>query len=118
VRLFNDFLEKARKVLAYRIFALLYGVWSLKMKANVIVFSTPTCSWCKKLKSYLRENGFSYKDIDVSKDQKAMNDMIRKTGQQGVPQMWINNQPVVGFDKTQINKLLGIMKNEKREIQE
>jgi glutaredoxin-like YruB-family protein len=80
------------------------------MKANIIVFSTPTCSWCKKLKSYLKSNGFVYKDVDVSKDEKAMNDMIRKTGQQGVPQMWINNLPVVGFDKNKIDKILNIKK--------
>lgn len=80
------------------------------MKANIIVFSTPTCSWCKKLKSYLKANGFTYKDIDVSRDAKALNDMVRKTGQQGVPQMWINNQPVVGFDKNKIDKMLEIRK--------
>ncbi|HCM15753.1 MAG: glutaredoxin domain-containing protein [Candidatus Cloacimonadales bacterium] len=75
---------------------------------NIIVFSTPTCSWCKKLKSYLKSNGFTYKDIDVSRDSKALADMIRKTGQQGVPQSWINNQAVIGFDKAKIDKLLGI----------
>jgi glutaredoxin-like YruB-family protein len=80
------------------------------MKANIIVFSTATCSWCKKLKSYLKSNGFAYKDIDVSRDAKALSDMIKKTGQQGVPQMWINNQPVVGFDKPKIDRLLGINK--------
>ncbi|MCB5263721.1 MAG: glutaredoxin domain-containing protein, partial [Candidatus Cloacimonadaceae bacterium] len=74
---------------------------------NIIVFSTPTCSWCKKLKSYLKSNGFTYKDIDVSRDSKALADMIRKTGQQGVPQSWINNQAVIGFDKAKIDKLLG-----------
>lgn len=78
------------------------------MKKNIIVFSTPTCSWCKKLKSYLKANGFTYKDIDVSRDVKAMNDMIKKTGQQGVPQMWIDNHPVVGFDKSKIDSLLNI----------
>ncbi len=51
-----------------------------------------------------------YKDVDVSKDEKAMNDMVRKTGQQGVPQMWINNLPVVGFDKNKIDKNLNIKK--------
>ncbi len=75
---------------------------------NIIVFSTPTCSWCKKLNSYLKSNGFTYKDIDVSRDSKALADMIRKTGQQGVPQSWINNQAVIGFDKAKIDKLLGI----------
>jgi glutaredoxin 3 len=75
---------------------------------NVIVFSTPTCSWCVKLKRYLKESQVRFKDIDVSRNTSAARDMVRKTGQQGVPQMWINNVPVVGFDKNKINRLLEI----------
>ena len=75
---------------------------------RVIVFSTPTCSWCKKVKAYLREKKIRFKDIDVSRDAKAAQDMIRKSGQQGVPQIWVNNRPIVGFDKVKLNKLLEI----------
>jgi glutaredoxin 3 len=80
------------------------------MKPNIILFSTPTCSWCKKIKEYLKSNGFAFKEIDVSKDSAALADMIRKTGQQGVPQTWINNNPVVGFDKNKLDRLLGLTK--------
>jgi glutaredoxin 3 len=80
------------------------------MKPNIILFSTPTCSWCKKIKEYLKSNGFAFKEIDVSKDSVALADMIRKTGQQGVPQTWINNNPVVGFDKNKLDRLLGLTK--------
>ncbi|OPX25973.1 MAG: NrdH-redoxin [Candidatus Cloacimonas sp. 4484_143] len=75
---------------------------------KVIVFSTPTCSWCRKVKSYLKENRIRFTNVDVSRDEKAARDMVRKTGQQGVPQMWINNVPVVGFDKNKIDRLLNI----------
>ena len=75
---------------------------------KVVVFSTPTCSWCRKLKSYLKENKIRFTNVDVSRDAKAAQDMVRKTGQQGVPQMWINNVPVIGFDKQKIDKLLEI----------
>lgn len=81
------------------------------MKANVIVFSTPTCSWCRKVKDYLKQKGQNFKDIDVSKDLAAQRDMIRKTGQQGVPQLWINNVPVVGFDRDKIDRLLALNKD-------
>jgi glutaredoxin-like YruB-family protein len=80
------------------------------MNHKIIVFSTPTCAWCKKLKGYLRQNGFTYRDVDVSKDDTGLRDMIRKTGQQGVPQLWINNQPVVGFDRVKIDRLLELKK--------
>jgi glutaredoxin-like YruB-family protein len=72
------------------------------------MFTTPTCSHCTTAKRYLREQGIKFKEIDVSRNQKAAQDMLRKTGQQGVPQLWINNRPVVGFDRNKINSLLGL----------
>jgi len=76
--------------------------------ANVVVFSTPTCSWCRKTKDYLRKHNIRFKDIDVARDQAAARDMVRRTGQQGVPVIMINNRPIVGFDKNKIDNLLGI----------
>ena len=73
---------------------------------KVVVFSTPTCSWCRKLKSYLKENKIRFVDVDVSKDPKAFQDMIKRSGKYGVPQIWINNKPFIGFDKEKIDRLL------------
>lgn len=73
---------------------------------KVVVFSTPTCSWCRKLKSYLKENKIRFVDVDVSKDPKAVQDMIKRSGKHGVPQIWINNKPVIGFEKEKIDRLL------------
>jgi len=75
---------------------------------SVTVYSTPTCPHCTTLKNYLTKNNIRYRDIDVSKDTKAADDMVRKSGQQGVPQADINGQIVVGFDKMKIDKLLDI----------
>lgn len=72
------------------------------------MFSTPTCVHCTNVKRYLKEKGVRFKDVDVSRDTKAATDMVRKTGQQGVPQLWINNRPIVGFDRSKINKLLNL----------
>jgi glutaredoxin-like YruB-family protein len=79
-----------------------------KKKQRVILFTTPTCTYCKKTKRYLRERGIPFKDVDVSKDQRAARDMVRRSGQQGVPQILIGNQVVVGFDRPKIDKLLGL----------
>ena len=79
-----------------------------KTLKNVIVYSTPTCSWCNTLKSYLKKNNIRFREVDVSKDQKAAEAMVKKSGQQGVPQTEINGQIIVGFDKTKINSLLEI----------
>lgn len=75
---------------------------------QVIVFSTPTCPHCTHAKSYLRKNNIPFKDIDVSRDQAAARDMMRRSGRQGVPQLDIDGQIVVGFDRRKIDQLLGL----------
>lgn len=79
-----------------------------KAQKRVTVYSTPSCSWCTTLKNHLNIHGIKYSDIDVSKDQKAAEAMVKKSGQQGVPQIDISGQVIVGFDKIKINSLLGI----------
>jgi len=79
-----------------------------KQAKNVVVYTTPTCSWCTVVKRYLKETGIQYREINVAADQKAAEEMVRKSGQQGVPQTDINGQIVVGFDKARINTLLGL----------
>ena len=79
-----------------------------KPQKRVVVYSTPTCSWCNTLKSYLKQHKIRFRDIDVSRDQSAAQAMTAKSGQQGVPQTEINGQIIVGFDKNRINQLLGI----------
>ncbi len=76
---------------------------------RVTVYSTPTCSWCNTLKSWLRKNAVSYDDIDISKDQRAADDLVRRSGQQGVPQTNINGEIVVGFNQQRLKELLEIV---------
>ena len=76
--------------------------------AKVIVYSTPTCPYCVTLKQYLKENNIEFEDIDVSKDQARLDEMIEKSGQMGVPVVSVDEEIVVGFDKEKIVKLLNI----------
>ncbi len=79
-----------------------------KPRKNVIVYSTPTCPHCTTLKNYLHKQKIAFRDIDVSKNQSAAQAMVKKSGQQGVPQTNINGQVVVGFDKAKIDRLLDL----------
>lgn len=79
-----------------------------KPQPRVIVFSTPTCTYCNMAKKYFREKGVKFKDVDVSRDMTAARDMIRRSGQQGVPVIDIGGKIVVGFDRPKIDKYLGI----------
>jgi len=78
----------------------------MKGTPRIIVFSTPGCGWCRKVKSYLKEKGFRYRDIDISRDQKAAQDVQKKTGQTSVPVILINNRPIVGFNRKEIDRVL------------
>jgi glutaredoxin 3 len=80
----------------------------MNQQPRVIVFTTPTCSWCRTVKQHLKKHNIRFKEIDVTKDAHAARDMVRRTGQQGVPVTLINNRPIVGFDKEKINRLLNI----------
>ena len=75
---------------------------------QVIVYTTPSCSWCTTLKTYLDQQAIRYREINVAEDTSAAQAMVRKSGQQGVPQTEINGQMIVGFDRARINQLLEI----------
>ncbi|MBN2215026.1 MAG: thioredoxin family protein [Bacteroidales bacterium] len=79
-----------------------------KSARRVTVYSTPACSWCNTLKTWLHKNNVKYSEIDISRDQKAAEDLIRRSGQQGVPQTDINGSIIVGFDQPKLKQLLGI----------
>jgi glutaredoxin-like YruB-family protein len=76
--------------------------------ANVKIYSTPTCPYCKMAKHFLTENNIQFEDADVSSNQAAAQEMISKSGQMGVPVLDIDGQIVVGFNKGKIKELLKI----------
>lgn len=78
------------------------------MAKNVKVYSTPTCPYCIRVKQFLKESAVNFKDIDVSSDQDAAQEMIKRSGQMGVPVVDIDGELIVGFDKEKIKKTLGI----------
>lgn len=78
------------------------------MKSNVKVFSTPTCPYCVVAKDYLKSKNVEYEEIDLTQQQEWAQKMVDKSGQMGVPQLWIGDKVIVGFDKQAINSALGI----------
>jgi len=75
---------------------------------RVIVYSTPTCPYCNKLKSYLSKHGIKFTDINVASNQQAAMEMMRKSGQRGVPQTDIGGQMIIGFDTAKLSRILNI----------
>jgi glutaredoxin 3 len=79
-----------------------------KRYPRVILFTTPSCSYCRAAKKYLRERQVPFKDVDVSRDQTAARDMLRRSKQQGVPVLDIGGKIIVGFDRRKIDRVLGL----------
>jgi glutaredoxin-like YruB-family protein len=79
-----------------------------KPQPKVIVFSTPTCSYCNMAKQYFRQKNVKFTDVDVSRDQAAARDMVRRSGQMGVPVIDIGGKIIVGFNRPKIDQLLGL----------
>lgn len=74
--------------------------------ARVVLFSTSTCSWCRRAKRYLRENGVAFKEVNVEKDRDAARDLVRKTGQTGVPVIKVGGRWILGFDREKLERAL------------
>lgn len=75
-------------------------------KNTIVIYSTPTCHYCVMAKEYFKSNGIEYKDIDVSVDEKAANEMVEKSGQMGVPVIEVNGEIIVGFRPDLIERLM------------
>jgi len=66
------------------------------------------CPYCYTLKEFLKERNIEFEDIDISKDEKVKDEIIKRSGAIGAPIIEINGEIVVGFDRAKIVKLLGI----------
>jgi glutaredoxin-like YruB-family protein len=73
---------------------------------SVKVYSTPSCPYCKKVKSFLDEEELEYESYDVSKNQEKQQEMIDKSDQMGVPVIDIDGEIIVGFHKSKIEAAL------------
>ena len=76
--------------------------------ANVIVYSTPTCVYCKMAKEFFSKNNVTYTEHNVAGDEKALQEMVGKSHQMGVPVIDIDGEIFVGFDKGGLAKALKI----------
>jgi len=73
---------------------------------TVTIYSTPSCGYCHKAKDYFRTQGIRYTEYNVASDHKKADEMMRKTGQMGVPVIDINGKVIIGFNEGEIQKAL------------
>lgn len=78
------------------------------MAKKVTVYSTPTCPFCIRAKQYLKDNKIEFISYDVASDEAKAQEMIKRSGQMGVPVIDIDGEIIVGFDKERIKEALGL----------
>jgi len=77
---------------------------------NVTIYTTPSCVYCKMAKAYFEQNNVKYEEKNVAVDEAAREDMVKKSGQLGVPVIDVGGKIVVGFDKRRLSELLSLDK--------
>ncbi len=76
--------------------------------AEINIYTTPNCIYCRMAKEFLNENKLKFKEIDVSSSEEAAKEMVEKSEQRGVPVIEIDGKIIVGFDEPKLRKLLKI----------
>lgn len=77
------------------------------MEKKVIIYSTRTCPYCKLAKEFLKNNNIDFIDYDVGENREKLEEMVKKSGQLGVPVIDIDGEIIIGFDKERLKQVLG-----------
>ncbi len=75
---------------------------------QVVIYSTPTCHFCEAAKNFFNQNKIAYIDYNVAEDQEKAREMVERSGQMGVPVIFIDEDMVIGFDEPRLRELLGL----------
>ena len=78
------------------------------MDKKITIYSTPTCHFCQLTKDFLKEKGIAYTEFDVARDLAKRQEMIQKSGQMGVPVIFVGDELIIGFDKERLISSLGL----------
>ncbi len=73
---------------------------------SISIYSTPSCSYCRIAKDYLKKQGVPFTDYNVAADPRRAEEMLRKSGQMGVPVLDINGKIIVGFNQVEIDRAI------------
>jgi len=81
---------------------------------KVIIYTTPTCTYCRQAKEFFKEKSVNYEEHNVLTDVTKRQEMVDKSGQMGVPVIVLSEadgtkeEIVIGFDRSHIAESLGI----------
>ena len=67
--------------------------------ARVEIYTTPNCPFCVRAKRLLQARGIAYEEVDVAGDPELRADLVQRTGRRTVPQIFIDGEPIGGFEE-------------------
>jgi len=77
---------------------------------KVKMFTSPTCGYCEMAKGWLKEKKVEFKEVDVANDPQAAEDLVKESGQMGVPVIIIgegkNKKIIIGFDQGKLEEII------------
>ena len=65
----------------------------------IVVYSTTYCPYCIRAKMLLKRRGYAFEEIDVTGDSEKRAWLVERTGRRTVPQIFIGDRSVGGFDE-------------------
>ena len=80
----------------------------LNMDKKVTMYTTPTCHFCHMAKDFFKEKGVTFTDYNVAQDLEKRQEMIQKSGQMGVPVIFVGDEMIIGFDQERLALALGL----------
>lgn len=82
----------------------MFNIITQIMTMDIEVYTTPSCPYCTKVKQWLDENDYDYTEYNVAENREKAKEMIERTGQRGVPQTFIGETEVIGFQPEKIQQ--------------
>lgn len=71
------------------------------------MYTTTICPYCIRAKSLLKGKGVTFEEINVSSDQETRDWLVKVTGRRTVPQIFINEEAIGGYDDMRALDLAG-----------
>ncbi len=87
------------------------------MKKDIVIYTKDYCPYCKRATAFLKRKKLDFKEVDVTHDQEAFDPVIERTGVKTVPQVFVDDEFIGGYDDMVALKKAGTI-NEKFGIEE
>ncbi len=65
---------------------------------SVVMYATRWCPFCERARQLLADKGCAWQEIDVEAEPARRGEMIDRSGRTSVPQIWIDDRHVGGYD--------------------